>query len=154
MNFVYWQLFDCVRWSYFNPFEIFFSGLAFTELLMRWGLFLWTWLALIFCEANWVTVLSWHFDKTLAYFSMSLHWVLPQWYDHKIPLYCILGSYYPRSKASVPNTNKIVIWSRIRFYEVLLFFKTRDYVTVTCQLKAFQNGWSDVFAILIRQSFF
>ena len=29
-----------------------FSGLPFTEFQMRWGLFLPTWLGLIFCEAN------------------------------------------------------------------------------------------------------
>ena len=50
-----------------------FSELPFTEFLMRWGLFLPTWVGLIFCEANWVTVLSWHFDRALAYFSTSLH---------------------------------------------------------------------------------
>ena len=67
-----------------------FSGLPFTEFLMRWGLFLPTWLGLIFCEANWVTVLSWHFDRALAYFQRTCIWVLPQWYDRKISLYSLL----------------------------------------------------------------
>ena len=50
-----------------------FSGLPLTECLMRWGFFLPTWFGLVFCEATWVTVLSWHFDRALAYFSRSLH---------------------------------------------------------------------------------
>ena len=49
-----------------------FPGLFFTNFLMHWDLLLPTWLELIFCEANWVTVLSWHFDRTLEYFSRSL----------------------------------------------------------------------------------
>ena len=47
-----------------------------------------------------------------------------------------------RDKAMVPDRNKMrgVIWSRIRFYEVLVIYKTRDYVAITYQLKAFQKG--------------
>ena len=87
-----------------------FSELPFTEFLMRWGLFLPTWVGLIFCEANWVTVLSWHFDRALAYFSTSLHLsatpvVWPQNYSL---LY--LGSYY---------------------HKVLVISRTRDYVATT-----------------------
>ena len=54
-------------------FQNLFSGIPFTEFLMRWDLFLPTWLGLIFCKANWVTVLSLLFDRALAYFSTSLH---------------------------------------------------------------------------------
>ena len=108
-------------------FRNFFSGLPFMEFLMRWDLFLPTWLGLVFCAATWVTVLCWQFDEALEYFSTSLHlmatpmvwpqnpsllyfdcypngmtakslfivfWLLPQCYDRKIPLYCIVGCYY------------------------------------------------------------
>ena len=59
-----------------------------------------------------------------------------------------------RSKAIIPDTNKMrwVIWSKIRFYKVLVISKTRDYVAITYQVKVFQNGWSDVFATSIGRA--
>ena len=47
-----------------------------------------------------------------------------------------------RNDVSVPDANKmrLVICSRILFYEILFFPKTRDYVATIYELKAFQNG--------------
>ena len=76
-------------------FQNLFSGLPFAEFLMRWGLFLLTWLGLIFSEATWVTVLSWQFDRALAYFSTSLHLsATPVVWPQNPSLLFFLGSYY------------------------------------------------------------
>ena len=76
-------------------FRNFISGLPFMELLMHWALFLPIWFWLIFCEAIWVTVLSWQFDRALAYFSTSSHLsTAPMVLTGKSLSPCVLGSYY------------------------------------------------------------
>ena len=94
INFGYWQLFDCVRWSYFYSFEIFFLGFLSRNFKCV-GAF------------SYQLGLGWYFVKLtelpfspgisiehLHTFQRAYIWVLHQWYGRKILLYCILGSYY------------------------------------------------------------
>ena len=130
-----------------------FSGLPFTEFLMRWGLFLTTWLGQIFCQTNWVTVLSWHFDRTVAYFWMSLHLIVtpPMLWPQNLSL-LYFGQLLSQEMTSVSLTQTKWDWSFVLEYYFMrycFFPKTRDYVATIYELKAFQNGWSDVLANLI-----
>ena len=115
-----------------------FSRLPFTE----WGLFLPIWLGLIFCEANCVTVLSWDFDKTLAYSHEFAFECYPNGMTTKSLFILFWAVIITRNKTSVPDINKVglVIWSKIQFYKVLVIYKTWNIVATTYQLKPFRNG--------------